>query len=116
MMAFFGGLGSILKSFLTGPDGESFAPGRIMGFAVFFVGQWVAVFSTIKVAPLCHTPGDWQTYFIGFAGLQVATVTAAVGAILGQAPTDAGGKWWSRSASPPPPVESGKPPSAEVKP
>lgn len=104
MNRFLKGLGAILKSFLTGPDGESFAPGRIMGFAVFAVGQWVAVFATLKVAPVCHSPGDWQTYFIGFAGLQVATVTASVGAILGQAPTDAGGKWWSKAASPPPAV------------
>jgi hypothetical protein len=98
-------LGSVLKSLFTAPDGESYAPGRIMGFIVFFVGQGIVVFVVHQVA--AHVPpvsvSDWMGLLIGVAGFEAAICTTAIGLVLGMAPTDSGGKWWDKGASPPPP-------------
>lgn len=99
------GLGRVLKSLLTAPDGESYAPGRIMGFIVFFVGQAIAVYIVGKIGS--HIPPsavtDWITLLNGLAIWEAAICSLATGLVLGMAPTDSGGKWWSKDASPPPP-------------
>jgi hypothetical protein len=98
-------LGHVLKSLLTAPDGESYAPGRIMGFVVFFIGQAITVFVVLQVAE--HQPpvsvSDWMGLLIGVAGFEAAICGTAIGLVLGMAPTDSGGKWWDKGASPPPP-------------
>ena len=37
------GLGDVAKSYLTGPDGKSYAPGRLFAFATFFIAQGLVV-------------------------------------------------------------------------
>jgi hypothetical protein len=96
------GLGAIVQSVLTGPDGRSWAPGRIMGFGVFGVGQCLVVRASASVLAHGLDPEAWKTFFDGVAGFEFADCTVAIGLVLGMAPTDPGGRWWSKDASPPP--------------
>jgi hypothetical protein len=98
-------LGSIIKSALTGPDGASWAPGRIMGFGVFVVGQCLVVRATHSVLAKGLSAADWTTFFNGVAAFEALDSATAIGLVLGMAPTDPGGKWWGREASPPPPPD-----------
>ena len=96
-------LGSIIKSYLTGPDGESYAPGRLMAFAAFAIAQVTFLGVGLRLL-LAKTTliSDWALFFQFGLVWQGGMAGVAVGLILGQAPTDAGGKWWSGKASPPP--------------
>jgi hypothetical protein len=98
------GLGCIIKSMLTGPDGQSWAPGRIMGLAVFAVGQCLVVRSARDVLAKHPAINDWPGYFAGVSAFEAAICATAIGLVLGMAPTDSGGRWWGREASPPPPL------------
>jgi hypothetical protein len=93
----------IVKSTLTGPDGVSWAPGRIMGFGVFAVGQCLVVRAAQSVLAKGLSAAEWTTFFNGVAGFEALDCATAIGLVLGMAPTDPGGKWWGREASPPPP-------------
>ena len=97
------GLGAILRSVLTGPDGVSWAPGRIMGFGVFLVGQCLVVRAAQSVLAKGPSVADWPAFFNGVASFEALDCATAIGLVLGMAPTDPGGKWWGREASPPPP-------------
>lgn len=94
---------AIVKSALTGPDGVSWAPGRIMGFGVFVVGQCLVVRAAQSVLAKGLSAGEWTTFFNGVAAFEALDCATAIGLVLGMAPTDPGGKWWGREASPPPP-------------
>ena len=96
------GLGSVIKSALTGPDGVSWAPGRIMGFGVFVVGQCLVIRASQSVLGRGLSPAEWTTFLNGVAGFEALDCATAIGLVLGMAPTDPGGKWWGREASPPP--------------
>ena len=98
------GLGAISKSTLTGPDGVSWAPGRIMGFASFIIGQCAFVRITQAMAPKLTTASDCNSYFYGTVGFQIGLGGACIALVLGMAPTDSGGRWWSKDASPPPKI------------
>ncbi len=98
------GAGRIVKSALTAPDGESWAPGRIMGLAVFVIGQCLVMRASGQMLARPMDPNNWAVFFQGVALFEAAICGTAVGLVLGIAPTDAGGKWWGREASPPPPV------------
>lgn len=102
------GLGAIIKSALTGPDGQSWAPGRIMGFATFIVAQCLVVRVSHTLLPRLVKPEDWMTYFIAVGGFQAGTGATCIALVLGMAPTDSGGKWWGREASPPPAPDPSK--------
>lgn len=97
--------GEIAKSYLTAPDGESYAPGRLMGLIVFALAQGIAIYVVQhvggRIPPV--SVADWQVALVALAAWEVAICGTAVGLILGVAPTDSGGKWWSKDASPPPP-------------
>lgn len=103
MRGFLTGLGNVLKSYGTAPDGESYAPGRLMAAVLFSVAQWIVIFATCRVGEGHATMSDWQGLMIAVAAFEAAISTTCVALILGIAPTDSGGKWWSRDASPPPP-------------
>lgn len=106
-------VGDVLKSYLTGPDGVSLAPGRLMGFVLFAWLIWSATFMQMNVAKSPHTIGDWISLMGQFIIYIPAIAVACVGLVLGIAPTDSGGKWWSRDASPPPPpTDTPTPPDA----
>jgi hypothetical protein len=96
--------GGIVKSMLTGPDGASWAPGRIMGLATFAVAQCLVIKASAAMIPLMRTPADWLTFFTAVGGFQAGTGATCIGLVLGMAPADSGGKWWGRDASPPPPL------------
>jgi len=98
------GLWSIVKTAMTGPDNASWAPGRIMGFGVFLVGQCLVVRAAQAVLTKGATVGEWATFFQGVASFEALDSATAVALVLGMAPTDPGGKWWGREASPPPPA------------
>jgi hypothetical protein len=98
------GVGGIVKSALTGSDGESWAPGRIMGFGVFIVGQCLVIRAAHSVLLKGLTPADWKTFFEGVSAFEFVDCSVAIGLVLGMAPTDAGGKWWSKDSKGPPPV------------
>ena len=99
------GLGGIIKSVLTGPDNESWAPGRIMGFGVFVVGQCLVVRASASVLAKGLSPPEWQAFFAGVAGFEAVDCGTAIGLVLGMAPADPGGRWWGKEASPPPPPD-----------
>lgn len=100
----FVGAGAILKSLLTGPDGESYAPGRLMALVLFTIVAWLIVFIAYRLADKAVDVNGWVTYLNALMIFVPAMCVAIIGLILGQAPTDAGGKWWGKDASPPPPV------------
>jgi hypothetical protein len=104
-----GGLGGIIKSMLTGPDGSSWAPGRVMGLAVFMVGQGLVLRAARAVLVGRPSIADWCAFFSGVSTFEAAISATAIGLVLGMAPTDAGGKWWGREASPPPPPSAPAP-------
>jgi hypothetical protein len=95
--------GSIIKSALTGPDGSSWAPGRIMGFGLFSVSQCLVIRATQSVLAKGPTVADWAAFLPAVAAFEGVVCAIAIGLVLGMAPTDSGGKWWGRDASPPPP-------------
>jgi hypothetical protein len=99
------GLGGIIKSVFTGPDGVSWAPGRIMGFGVFMVGQCLIVRASASVLANGLSPSEWQTFFAGVAGFEAVDCGTAIGLVLGMAPADPGGKWWGKEASAPQPPD-----------
>jgi hypothetical protein len=97
------GLASVIKSALTGPDGASWAPGRIMGFGVFCTGQCLVIRAAQAVLAKAPGVGDWVTFFSGVSAFEAAISATAIGLVLGMAPADPGGRWWAKEASPPPP-------------
>jgi hypothetical protein len=96
-------IGRIAKSYLTGPDGESYAPGRLMAFIMFGVAQVIVATATVYTALNHPATQDWLNLFNGVQIFEPMVAGACVALILGQAPTDSGGKWWAKEASPPPP-------------
>jgi hypothetical protein len=96
-------LGGIVKSMLTGPDGQSWAPGRVMGVVEFGVGQCLVVLAAHDVLSRQPSVSDWCAFFAGVSAFEAAICATAIGLVLGMAPTDSGGRWWGREASPPPP-------------
>ncbi len=105
------GIGAVLKSYATAPDGVSYAPGRLFAFGVFGVGQGLVVRAAASV--LARIPGvaDWAAFFQATAMFEFAIASVAIALVMGIAPADPGGKWWDRGASPPP---SPTPPVAET--
>ena len=97
-------LGAVVKSALTGPDGASWAPGRIMGFVVFGVSQCLVIRASADVLGAHPRVEAWASFFAGVAAFEAAICATATGMVLGMAPTDPGGRWWGREASPPPPL------------
>ena len=95
------GVGSILKSYATAPDGVSYAPGRLFAFVVFGVGQGLVVRAALSV--LARSPGvaDWAAFFQAVAMFEFAVASIAIALVMGIAPADPGGRWWDPAASPP---------------
>ena len=102
--------GPIIKSAMTGPDGESWAPGRLMGFAVFAIGQGLVTRAAADVLSRRPPVADWVVFLGGVSAFEAAICGTAVGLVLGMAPSDPGGRWWGREASPPPPPLGAVPP------
>lgn len=98
-----------LKSYATGPDGRSYAPGRAMAAAVFVVGQCLVIRATQTVLAARPTVEAWGVFFGSVSTFEAAICATCVGLVLGIAPADPGGKWWGRDNHPPPPPE---PPAA----
>lgn len=92
----------IVQSLFTGPDGKSWAPGRVFAFATFAVAQGLVVRVSGALLPLLRHASDWMTFFAAVAGFQGATGATCIALVLGIAPADSGGRWWSKDASPPP--------------
>jgi hypothetical protein len=99
---------SIGKSALTGADGSSWAPGRIMGFAVFLIGQCLVIRASAQQLDKHLDPNNWAAFFQGVAIFEATICSVAIGLVLGMAPTDSGGRWWGKEASPPPPPPSNR--------
>jgi hypothetical protein len=99
---------TIVKSALTAPDGTSWAPGRIMGFGVFVVGQCLVIRAAQSVLARGLSVSEWTSFFNGVAAFEAMDCATAIGLVLGMAPTDPGGKWWGREASAPPPAGSAR--------
>lgn len=89
---------AIVKSAMTGPDGQSWAPGRLMAAATFIVAQCLVIRAAQSFLPLARTAADWQGFFIGVAGFQAVTAGTCVALVLGNAPADPGGGFWKASA------------------
>lgn len=94
---------TVIKSYLTGPDGVSYAPGRLMAMVLFAICQ-VTVILTVHHA-LSHNirTSGWPPFLQGIAIFEGMTSSVCVALILGIAPTDPQGKWWGKDASPPGP-------------
>lgn len=91
-------LGGIVKSALTGPDGVSWAPGRIMAAATFIVAQCLVIRASQAFLPLAKTAMDFGYFFAGVAGFQAVTGATCIALVLGNAPADPGGGFWKASA------------------
>lgn len=95
-------LGGVVKSAMTGPDGQSWAPGRLMGVAVFCVGQGLVTRAATDVLSRRPSVADWVVFLGGVSAFEAAICGTAVGLVLGMAPSDPGGRWWGAEASAPP--------------
>ena len=51
-----------------------------------------------------NAPEQWMTFFIAVGGFQACTGATCIALVLGIAPADSGGRWWSKDASPPPKI------------
>lgn len=104
-LGFWKGAHTVLSSALTGPDGKSYAPGRIMAAVVFTVAQCLVIKLTQHLLDLggdsTVSVAEWTTYLVAIAGFEIAISGACVALVLGQAPADPGGKWWGKDATPP---------------
>lgn len=98
------GLGAVIKSYLTGPDGRSYAPGRLFAFATFVIAQGLVAGVSAALLAAPRPVSDWMTFFVAVAGFQGATGATCIALVLGIAPADSGGKWWGKEASPPPKI------------
>ena len=98
------GLGGIIKSTLTGPDGTSYAPGRLFAFATFVIAQGLVVRVSAALLPVSRHVSDWMSFFAAVAAFQGATGATCIALVLGIAPADSGGRWCSKDASPPPKI------------
>ena len=96
------GIGTVLKSYATAPDGVSYAPGRLFAFGVFGVGQGLVVRAAVSVLARAPTVADWAAFFQAVAMFEFAIASVAIAMVMGIAPSDPGGKWWDHGASPPP--------------
>lgn len=92
------GLGCIVKSMLTGADGSSWAPGRIMGLAVFVIGQCLVMRASAQMLARPMDPNNWTVFFQGVAVFEGSICAVAIGLVLGMAPADAGGGFWKAAA------------------
>jgi len=93
-------LGAILKSYLTGADGQSYAPGRLMAFVAFIVSQVILCMAAWTMFKSQASAADWSTFLTGAGIFDGATAVTCTGLILGQAPTDAGGAFWKSGSTP----------------
>ena len=100
---FFRMIGGVIKSYLTAPDGESYAPGRLMAFATFVICQCLVIKATLSVMAAAPKVADWNAFFQGVSMFEFAVATISIALVMGIAPADSGGKWWGKDASPPPP-------------
>ena len=96
------GIGVVLKSYATAPDGVSYAPGRLFAFVAFGVGQALEARATVSVLARAPTVVDWAAFFQAVAMFEFAIASVSIALVMGIAPADPGGKWWDRGASPPP--------------
>ncbi len=103
------GLAAIAKSYLTAPDGQSYAPGRLFAFVTFVVAQGLVIAVARVLLARLTTPEQWMTFFVAVGGYQAGAGATCIALVLGMAPTDSGGKWWGRDASPPPPPTGTRP-------
>ena len=103
------GIGAVLKSYATGPDGVSYAPGRLFAFGVFGVGQGLVLRAAASILSRGPQVADWAGFFQAAAMFEFAIASIAIALVMGIAPADPGGRWWSREASPPPPPNPGPP-------
>jgi hypothetical protein len=94
------GLWSIVKTAMTGPDNQSWAPGRIMGFSVFAVGQCLVIRIAQWGLDRAGSLGELLTVFSGVSAFEAAICCTAVGLVLGMAPSDPGGRWWEKQEPP----------------
>ncbi len=92
------GLGGIVKSALTGPDGQSWAPGRIMALVTFLVAQCLVVRASQVFLPLARTAQDFGYFFAGVGAFQAVTGGTCIALVLGNAPADPGGAFWKADA------------------
>ena len=97
------GVGGVLKSYATAPDGVSYAPGRLFAFVLFGVGQGLVIRAAASVLARGPLVADWAAFFQAVAMFEFAIASIAIALVMGIAPADPGGRWWSREASPPPP-------------
>jgi hypothetical protein len=93
---------AVAKSALTGPDNQSWAPGRIMGFGLFAVAVCAYVRITAAMLPRLVTAEQCGVYFQGSVFYFGGVGTVCIALVLGMAPSDRGGRWWGKDASPPP--------------
>ena len=101
IMHSIGVAGRVIKSVLTGPDSKSWSPGRIMGSAVFIIGQCLVIRASQSVLSKGLNAGDWSTFLMGVAEFEALDCTTAIALVLGMAPADPFGKWWDQGASSP---------------
>jgi hypothetical protein len=89
-------IGEVLKSYATGPDGQSYAPGRLFAFIAFGVGQGLVVRAAASLLAGRPSVADWNAFFQGVGMFEFAIASVAVALVMGIAPADPGGRWWGK--------------------
>lgn len=85
---------SIVKTAMTGPDNQSWAPGRIMGFAVFVVGQCLVIRASAQMLSGKPSVADWLAFFGGVSTFEAAICATCVGLVTLGGVVEKGGAFW----------------------
>jgi len=71
-------MNTILKHMLTGIDGETFDPARVIGYGAATAGVGVFLFNSVWMTLHAHA-FDPQAYGLGFAGVCTGIMAVGVG-------------------------------------
>jgi hypothetical protein len=69
---------NLFKMMMTGPDGETFDPARVIGYGTTLAGVAVFLFNSVWAVLQTHT-FDPQTYGVGFGALCGGIMAVGIG-------------------------------------
>jgi hypothetical protein len=68
----------MIKQMMTGPDGETFDPARVIGYGTAVAGVGVFLFNSVWAVTHSHV-FDPQTYGIGFGAVCAGIMAIGIG-------------------------------------
>ncbi len=82
-------LGQVLHDYATGPDGQTYAIGRVLGALLFAIASPAPpIAALIGVINKPASVADWNGFFTGAAAYYAALAAAVTGLVWGTNPTE----------------------------